>query len=50
MSNVPLHAAVKDVPQPAVLKRNLSGSNSVGSVDEPPKEREGWSHLAFVAK
>ena len=33
-------ASAKDVTPSAVLRRNLSGSNSVGSNDAP-KEREG---------
>ncbi|XP_021714127.1 actin cytoskeleton-regulatory complex protein PAN1-like [Chenopodium quinoa] len=40
ISNNSPRAAVKDVAQPAVLKRNLSGSKSVSGADEPPKERE----------
>ncbi|XP_021752683.1 actin cytoskeleton-regulatory complex protein PAN1-like [Chenopodium quinoa] len=40
MSNNSPRSAVKDVAQPAVLKRNLSGSKSVSGADEPPKERE----------
>lgn len=39
ISNIPPEE-VKDVPQSAVLKRNLSGSKSIGDANEPPKERE----------
>lgn len=40
VSNISSQAPIKEVLQPAVLKRNLSGSNSIGGSNEPPKERE----------
>ena len=43
VSNISSQAPIKEVLQPAVLKRNLSGSNSIGGSNEPSKEREGWS-------
>lgn len=40
ISNISPQALVKDVPQPAVLRRNLAGSNSSSGANDPPKERE----------
>ncbi|KNA06981.1 hypothetical protein SOVF_175250 [Spinacia oleracea] len=40
ISNIPPQSAIKDVPQPAVLKRNLSGSKSIRGAADTPKERE----------